>query len=108
MNTISAQEARKIQKQATTRKINDASKIKTIMKNIKVRAAQGFDYYDYQPCITYNMAKTLIALGFDIIDTNRKCGRLDRYNLLTSKNKMELEDFAESKQYGKRISWGAD
>lgn len=97
MNTISAQEARKLVQQATTRKITDASKLNTIMKNIAKRAQAGFDYYDYQPSISYNMAKTLIHLGYRILRTNHKIF-----------NEMTIDEFIDGKQYGKRISWGAD
>ncbi len=96
MNTLSAQEARKLVQQATTRKITDASKLNTIMKNIAKRANAGFTYYDYQPSISYNMAKTLIHLGYRILRPNHKVF-----------NEMVIDDFIE-KQYGKRISWGTD
>ena len=96
MKTLTAQEARKLTQQATTRKITDASKMKTIMKNIAIRANQGFTYYDYQPNISYEMAKTLFTLGFRILNPAHKL-----FSELT------IDDFID-KQYGKRISWSVE
>lgn len=96
MKTVTAQEARKLTQQATTRKITDASKLNTIMKNITKRANAGFTYYDYQPSISYNMAKTLIHLGYRILRPNHKIF-----------NEMTIDEFID-KQYGKRISWGIE
>ena len=96
MKTLTAQEARRLTQQATTRKITDASKLNTIMKNIAKRANAGFTYYDYQPSISYNMAKTLIHLGYRILRHNHKIF-----------NEMTIDEFID-KQYGKRISWGVE
>jgi len=97
MKTLTAQEARKITKQATTRKVTDVSKLNTIMKNIAKRAEAGFDYYDYSPSISYTMAKSLFNLGFRIFKTKNNV-----YKELT------IDDFINTKQYGKRISWSVE
>ena len=97
MKTLTAQEARKLVQQATTRKVTDTSKLNTIMKNIAKRAKAGFDYYDYQPSISYGMAKSLFNLGFRIFRTNNKIF-----------NEMTIDDFIDGKQYGKRISWSVE
>ena len=96
MKTLTAQEARKLTQQATTRRVTDTTKLNTIMKNIAKRANAGFTYYDYQPSISYYMAKTLIHLGYRILDFNNK-----RFN------EMVIDDFL-NKQYCKRISWGVE
>ena len=97
MKTLTAQEARKLTQQATTRKVTDLSKLNTIMKNITQRANAGFDYYDYQPNISYGMAKSLFNLGFRIFKTNNK-----------KFSEMTIDDFIDEKQYGKRISWSVE
>ena len=96
MKTISAQEARRLTQQSTTRRVTDTTKLNTIMKNIAKRANAGFTYYDYQPSISYYMAKTLIHLGYRILKYDNKIF-----------NEMVIDDFLE-KQYGKRISWGVE
>lgn len=89
---ITAEQANKLYNEAlTTKRISEFTKMATIMKNIKQRSAKGFYYYDYQPCVTYAMAKTLLENGY--ILKSRKSGKL------------ELRDFAEKGYYGTRILW---
>lgn len=96
MKTLTAQEARRLTQQSTTRRVTDTTKLTTIMKNITKRANDGFTYYDYQPNISYHMAKTLIHLGYRILKYENKIFK-----------EMVVDDFLE-KQYGKRISWSTD
>lgn len=96
MKTLTAQEARRLTQQATTRRVTDTTKLNTIMKNIAKRANAGFTYYDYQASISYYMAKTLIHLGYRILKIENK-----------KFNEMEIDEFLD-KQYGKRIAWSVD
>lgn len=94
MEILSAKEANALTAEAeVTRRYSDISKMATIMKNIKTRIKNGFYYYDYQPSVSYAMAKTLIENGYQLKSATRY-------------HELKLEDFKEKSCYQVRISWG--
>ena len=95
---ISAEQAKKITVNSPKYSMQaDESKLKTIMKNIKKYASNGYFSFKYQAHISYDMAKCLIEQGYVLCKEEEP----DKYTALI------LDDFKFRRNYGLKICWGS-